>query len=85
MAGNVPIDFTTANVHRILAVGAPARRPRVARGAAAPLRGPLVTAPEFHGDDGLGGHQPARDGGRPATLPGAATLGLAGGASTGRR
>ena len=34
VAGNVPIDFTTANVHRILAVGAPARRPRVARGAA---------------------------------------------------
>jgi len=55
VAGNVPIDFTTANVHRILAVGSPARRPRVARGAAAPLRGPLVTAPEFHGDDGLGG------------------------------
>jgi inosine-uridine nucleoside N-ribohydrolase len=55
VAGNVPIDFTTANVHRILAVGSPARRPRVARGAAAPLRGPLVTASEFHGDDGLGG------------------------------
>jgi inosine-uridine nucleoside N-ribohydrolase len=66
VAGNVPIDFTTANVHRILAVGAPARRPRVARGAAAPLREPLVTAPEFHGDDGLGGISRLMDGsGRP--------------------
>jgi len=66
VAGNVPIDFTTANVHCILAVGAPARRPRIARGAAAPLRGPLVTAPEFHGDDGLGGISRLRDAaGRP--------------------
>jgi len=55
VAGNVPVDFTTANVHRILSVGAPGTRFRVARGAAAPLRGPLVTASEFHGDDGLGG------------------------------
>ena len=55
VAGNVPVDFTTANVHRILSVGAPGARLRVARGAAAPLRGPLVTAAEFHGDDGLGG------------------------------
>jgi purine nucleosidase len=55
VAGHVPVDVATANVHRILAVGAPATRPRFARGAAAPLRGPLVTATAFHGDDGLGG------------------------------
>jgi inosine-uridine nucleoside N-ribohydrolase len=55
VAGNVPVDVATPNVHRILAVSPPAVRPRVARGAAAPLRGPLVTATEFHGDDGLGG------------------------------
>ncbi len=55
VAGNVPVDFTTDNVHRIVAVGAPVSPVRVARGAAAPLRGPLVTASEFHGDDGLGG------------------------------
>ena len=55
VAGNVPVDFTTANVHRILSVGAPDARLRVARGAAAPLRGSLVTATDFHGDDGLGG------------------------------
>lgn len=61
VAGNVPVDFTDANVHRILAVAAPAARPRVARGAAAPLRGPLVTAADFHGDDGLGGASRLRD------------------------
>jgi inosine-uridine nucleoside N-ribohydrolase len=55
VAGNVPVDLTTANLHRILAIGAPGSRIRVARGAAAPLRGPLVTAADFHGDDGLGG------------------------------
>jgi inosine-uridine nucleoside N-ribohydrolase len=66
VAGNVPVDLTTANVHRIVSVAAPAVRPRVARGAAAPLRGPLVTAPEFHGDDGLGGAASLRDpGGQP--------------------
>ena len=55
VAGNVPVELTTANVRRILAVGAPSAPIRVARGAAAPLRGPLVVAPEVHGDDGLGG------------------------------
>jgi purine nucleosidase len=66
VAGNVPVDVATANVHRILAVAAPTARPRIARGAAAPLRGPLVTAMEFHGDDGLGGATRLRDShGRP--------------------
>jgi len=55
VSGNVSVDLTTANVHRILSVGAPGAQTRVARGAAAPLRGPLVTADEVHGDDGLGG------------------------------
>jgi inosine-uridine nucleoside N-ribohydrolase len=61
VAGNVPVDLTTANVHRILSIGAPEARTRVARGAAAPLRGPLVTAADFHGDDGLGGISLLRD------------------------
>jgi inosine-uridine nucleoside N-ribohydrolase len=61
VAGNVPVDVATANVHRILAVAGPATSPRVARGAAAPLRGPLVTAMEVHGDDGLGGASGIRD------------------------
>ena len=54
VAGNVEVDLATRNALRILDVVRPGRRPRVARGAAAPLAGPLVTAPHVHGDDGLG-------------------------------
>src|SRR5262249_1164827 len=61
VAGNVPVDLTTANVHRILSIAAPRSRIRVARGAAAPLRGPLVTADHVHGDDGLGGISMVRE------------------------
>jgi purine nucleosidase/pyrimidine-specific ribonucleoside hydrolase len=54
VAGNVEVDLTTANVFRILDVARPKHRPRVARGAAAPLAGPLLTAAHVHGEDGLG-------------------------------
>jgi inosine-uridine nucleoside N-ribohydrolase len=54
VAGNVEVELSTRNALRILDVVRPARRPRVARGAAAPLAGPLVTAAHVHGDDGLG-------------------------------
>ena len=54
VAGNVEVDLATRNALRILDVVRPGRRPRVARGAAAPLAGPLVTAAHVHGDDGLG-------------------------------
>ncbi len=54
VAGNVGIDLATANVGRLLAAAAPAHRPRVAQGAAAPLRQSLTTAVHVHGDDGLG-------------------------------
>lgn len=54
VAGNVPVDLATINVFRILAAARPAHRPRVARGAAAPLRRALVTATHVHGEDGLG-------------------------------
>jgi inosine-uridine nucleoside N-ribohydrolase len=54
VAGNVEVDLGTANAFRILEVLQPDRRPRVARGAAVPLVGPLVTAAHVHGDDGLG-------------------------------
>lgn len=73
VAGNVPVAVATANVHRILAVAAPAAPPRVARGAAAPLRGPLVTALEVHGDDGLGGASGIRDSSGQLRYPPAAT------------
>jgi inosine-uridine nucleoside N-ribohydrolase len=68
VAGNVPVDFTTANVHRILSIGAPDSRIRVARGAAAPTaprcRPTATTASE---------HQPPpRRRWRSATSPAAA-------------
>jgi len=54
VAGNVTVDVATANALRILEVARPPRRPRLARGAAAPLARPLVTAGHVHGEDGLG-------------------------------
>jgi len=54
VAGNVEVDLGTANAFRVLDVARPHHRPRVARGAAGPLVGPLITAAHFHGDDGLG-------------------------------
>ena len=54
VAGNVSVELATTNVFRLLEAARPARRPRVARGAAAPLRQPLATAAHVHGDDGLG-------------------------------
>jgi len=54
VAGNVTVELGTANVFRILEAVEPARLPKVARGAAAPLTRPLVTAAHVHGQDGLG-------------------------------
>lgn len=54
VAGNVSVDLATVNVFRLLEAARPIHCPRVARGAAAPLRRPLVTATHVHGDDGLG-------------------------------
>lgn len=54
VAGNVGIEAATASAFRILDVARPARRPRVARGAAHPLRRPLSDAARYHGEDGLG-------------------------------
>jgi inosine-uridine nucleoside N-ribohydrolase len=54
VAGNVEVDLCTENIFRILDIVRPPRRPRVAQGAALPLRQPLVTAPHVHGADGLG-------------------------------
>ena len=66
VAGNVGVDLGTANAFRVLDVARPHHRPRVARGAAGPLVGPLITAAHFHGDDGLGNLGRLRDAdGRP--------------------
>jgi purine nucleosidase len=54
VAGNVDVEAATTNVRRLLALRRPAPPPRVARGAAAPLARPLVTATDYHGRDGLG-------------------------------
>jgi purine nucleosidase/pyrimidine-specific ribonucleoside hydrolase len=54
VAGNVSVELTTANVCRILEEVRPAKRPAVARGAAASLARPLVSAGHVHGEDGLG-------------------------------
>jgi inosine-uridine nucleoside N-ribohydrolase len=54
VAGNVEVDLTTANVFRILEAARPGHRPRVAQGAGVPLAGPLLTAAQVHGEDGLG-------------------------------
>jgi len=54
VAGNVPIEAATANAQRLAALAAPGRPPRIARGAAGPLVGRLITAADVHGEDGLG-------------------------------
>jgi inosine-uridine nucleoside N-ribohydrolase len=55
VAGNVPLDAATANARRLVALAGPPSPPRLARGAAGPLAGALVTAAHVHGDDGIGG------------------------------
>jgi inosine-uridine nucleoside N-ribohydrolase len=54
VAGNVGVDQATRNLFRILEVIRPMPFPAIGRGAAAPLKRPLVTASDVHGDDGLG-------------------------------
>lgn len=55
VAGNVPVEVTTANTRRLLALLQPEQQPLVAQGAARPLRRALKTAEFVHGKDGLGG------------------------------
>jgi inosine-uridine nucleoside N-ribohydrolase len=54
VAGNVGVDQATRNLFRILEVIRPRSLPTIGCGAAAPLKQPLVTASDVHGDDGLG-------------------------------
>ena len=57
VAGNVPVRSCTRNVQLTLQVLAPLLQslPPVSTGASAPLRHPLFTAKEVHGNDGIGG------------------------------
>ncbi|MCI0548091.1 MAG: nucleoside hydrolase [Candidatus Rokubacteria bacterium] len=70
VAGNVPVDRATINTLRLLAIRAPLPRPRVAQGAAAPLRQSLESATHIHGADGLGntGRLPGEPGPPATTL-----------------
>ena len=62
VAGNTGLRAATDNARRMLALLEPAVPPRLAKGAARPLRGRLSTAPEVDGDDGLVGLSRLRDG-----------------------
>ncbi|MBI4391952.1 MAG: nucleoside hydrolase [candidate division NC10 bacterium] len=61
VAGNVPVEAATRNALRVLDLLRPARRPIVAQGASEPLKRPLRTAAEVHGEDGLGGATTLRE------------------------
>lgn len=66
VAGNVPVGVATRNALRILDLLRPTPRPILAQGASEPLKRPLQTASEVHGDDGLGGATALREAdGRP--------------------
>ncbi|MBM3222099.1 MAG: nucleoside hydrolase [Candidatus Rokubacteria bacterium] len=54
VAGNVPLALATVNAWRVRELCRPAPAPVIAEGAAAPLRRPLRTAADYHGQDGLG-------------------------------
>jgi purine nucleosidase len=54
VAGNVEVEKCTRNCLLLLHLLQPERFPVVAQGAKKPLVRRLVTAPEVHGDDGLG-------------------------------
>ncbi len=54
VAGNVPLELTTANALRLVELAGP-QRPPVAAGAPRPLSGKLLLADFVHGENGLGG------------------------------
>src|SRR4051794_22635401 len=54
VAGNCPLDLATLNARRVAALAG--LDVPIAAGAAGPLRGELVTAPDIHGLSGLDGY-----------------------------
>jgi pyrimidine-specific ribonucleoside hydrolase len=56
VAGNCPLEPATLNARRVAALAGLDRVP-IAAGAAGPLRGELVTAPDIHGETGLDGYE----------------------------
>lgn len=55
VAGNARLEECERNSRLLAGLLAPERTPRIASGAAVPMIRPLLTAPEVHGADGLGG------------------------------
>jgi purine nucleosidase/pyrimidine-specific ribonucleoside hydrolase len=60
VAGNCPLELATLNARRVAALAALEGVP-IAAGAAGPLRGELVTAPDIHGLSGLDGYDVAAE------------------------
>src|SRR5919202_6056603 len=56
VAGNCSLDLATLNARRVAALAGLDGVP-IAAGAAGPLRGELVTAPDIHGETGLDGYE----------------------------
>ena len=56
VAGNCPLDLATRNARGVAALAGLGGVP-IAAGAAGPLRGELVTAPDIHGESGLDGYE----------------------------
>ena len=56
VAGNCPLDLATLNARRVVALAGLDGVP-IAAGAAGPLQGELVTAPDIHGETGLDGYE----------------------------
>jgi purine nucleosidase/pyrimidine-specific ribonucleoside hydrolase len=56
VAGNCPLELATLNARRVAALAGLDGVP-IAAGAAGPLQGELVTAPDIHGETGLDGYE----------------------------
>jgi inosine-uridine nucleoside N-ribohydrolase len=56
VAGNCPLELATLNARRVAALAGLDGVP-IAAGAAGPLQGTLVTAPDIHGETGLDGYE----------------------------
>ena len=56
VAGNCPLELATRNARGVAALAGLDGVP-IAAGAAGPLRGELITAPDIHGESGLDGYE----------------------------
>ena len=59
VCGNVQVEQATINVFRILELAGIEEYPVIGQGSCDPLQKTLTTATHIHGDDGLGGIEPA--------------------------